>query len=189
MNLPYLPVLQTTRDVPTAVAPRVSLVQTVWKDLHPPAIQECQIHCQRACTSFQLWDLLLYNRWWRVCRQRYLTGSLASHVVPEMDTPCLGISKMNGGDEDCGFPGREDASRSAGHHVEACNIQQGRESWSSLVFHYTKSLSLSLTHRRLQGVVSSGSNSCAGLSIAVMPHSFAWGCESTALVFKGAHPR
>lgn len=51
---PYLPVLQTAGDVPTAVAPRVSLVQTVWKDLYPPAVQECQIQCQRACGSFHL---------------------------------------------------------------------------------------------------------------------------------------
>lgn len=121
---PYLPVLQIAGDVPTAVAPRVSLVQTVWKDLYPPAVRERQIQSQKACRSFQLWGVFLYHRWWSVCTSWCLTRSLSSHVIPEMDALCLGISRVNRGDEDCGFTGRKDVSCSAGHHVEACTAQR-----------------------------------------------------------------
>lgn len=50
-------------------------------------------------------------------------------------------------------------------------------------------MDVSLTHGRLQSVVRPGSKRWVGLSVAVVPRSFARGCESTALTFKGTHPR
>lgn len=67
--------------------------------------------------------VFLYHRWC-VCTSWCLTRSISSHVIPEMDALCLGISRVNRGDEDCGFTGRKDVSCSAGHHVEACTAHR-----------------------------------------------------------------
>lgn len=71
--------------------------------------------------------------------------------------------------------------------------QQGRErSHLSFLQHatwYTSPLmDFPLTHRRLQSVVSPGSDSWASASIAAMPQNITWGREPTALIFKGTHP-
>lgn len=60
-----LPVLAPARDVPAGVAPHVSLIQTVWEDLFPPAAQQLHIQCQRACRSIQVWSSfgIFHHHW------------------------------------------------------------------------------------------------------------------------------
>lgn len=55
-----------------------------------------------------------------------LTRTLSSHVIPELDALCLGISRVYRRDKDCGLTSRKNIGSSGDHHVEAYR-QQGRE--------------------------------------------------------------
>lgn len=70
-----------------------------------------------------------------------LTRTLSSHVIPEMDTLCLGVSRANRRDEDCGFTSGKDVSVSVGHEVEACTANRGGSSGSTCLHYPTSDMS------------------------------------------------